>query len=330
MYLYEVYGLRLRCTHALRYLNCCSTIVNHNITVDLSNQLPDDLAFHQNWLCIYPPQDIRQIGVSVYRTTQWFYIHFARDRESSLRFYLSACGQHIHCDKSESIPQSDIESFLIGPVLGFALRLLNKTCLHASVLSYQTHALALLGPKGTGKSTMASALLEHGAKLVADDIAVLDFDDGERITVNAGYPALRLLPATLQAHSLDIDNWKTVLSVGEKRVVTLPNKWLNWEFDHQKRPLSCLYVFNHRDPELQNIRVDQLSSRESVLALAPHRYPGYALDQQQKTLAFSRMTQLAKAVSVKKLTCTDNLNKLSHAALSILKDFSATIESSYN
>ncbi len=238
--------------------------------------------------------------------------------------YLSS-GQQIHSDKTASIPQSDIESFLIGPVLGFALRLLSKTCLHASVLSYQTHALALLGPKGAGKSTLASALLEQGARLIADDIAALDFD-GEQIMVNAGYPALRLLPAALNAYSLNIDDLKPVLSVGEKRVIPLPNKQLTWQFDQQKRPLSCLYVLNHRDAQLATIRVNALSSKQSVIALAPHRYPGYATDQHHKALDFSRMTQLTQAVPVKKLTCTDNIHKLSSIASSILEDFSATIE----
>jgi hypothetical protein len=329
MFLYQVYGLGISCTHALRYLTSTSTTDNQRITIDLSNQIPVELTVSEGWLRIYPEQGSEHIGVSVDQRAQWFRIHFPRDQETSLVFYLSACGQLIHSDKSASIPQSDIESFLIGPVLGFALRLLRKTCLHASVLSYQEHALALLGPKGAGKSTMASALLEQGAKLVADDLAVLDFD-GEQIMVNAGYPALRLLPATLKIHSLDVDDWKPVLSVGEKRVVPLPNEQLTWQFDQQKRPLSCLYVLNQREAQLASIRIDELSSRESVLALAPHRYPGYALDQQHKTLAFSRIAQLAKAVSVKKLTCTDNLHKLSYVASSILEDFSTTIEDSFS
>lgn len=167
--------------------------------------------------------------------------------------------------------------------------------------------------------------MEQGAKLVADDIAVLIYD-GEHITVNAGYPAVRLLPTTLKAHSLNVDDWKPVLSAGEKRVVPLPNEHVAWQFDKQKIPLSCLYVLNNRDAQLANIRVNALSLRESVIALAPHRYPSYVLDQQHKTLAFSRVAQLAKAVSVKTLTCTDNQNKLSCVASSILDDFSATIE----
>ncbi len=155
MFFYQVYGLGISCTHVLPYLTNRSTTDNQQITVDLSNQIPVELTVSEGWFRIHSEQDSELIGVSIYQKSQWFLIHFARGQETSLAFYISACGHFNHSDKTASIPQSDIESFLIGPVLGFALRLLNKTCLYASVLSYQEHALALLGPKGAGKLTTA-------------------------------------------------------------------------------------------------------------------------------------------------------------------------------
>ena len=60
---------------------------------------------------------------------------------------------------------------LMATALPAALWMRGETVLHAGavLLPGMTHAVAFAGASGSGKSTMLRALLEHGARLVADD-----------------------------------------------------------------------------------------------------------------------------------------------------------------
>jgi len=59
---------------------------------------------------------------------------------------------------------------ILGRVLALAIRTTGGFCLHASCVALAGGAVAFLAPKGTGKSTLASALVGHGATLVTDDM----------------------------------------------------------------------------------------------------------------------------------------------------------------
>ena len=65
----------------------------------------------------------------------------------------------------------DVSALLTGPVLGCILRVRGLTLLHSSVVSFEGHALAMIGDVKAGKSTTAMALLRRGAAILADDVA---------------------------------------------------------------------------------------------------------------------------------------------------------------
>jgi ABC-type dipeptide/oligopeptide/nickel transport system ATPase component len=59
--------------------------------------------------------------------------------------------------------------------------------LHASVVATGNSAAAFLGHSGSGKSTLAMAMVRAGARLLADDMAVIRFDNGSpRVMPGAG------------------------------------------------------------------------------------------------------------------------------------------------
>ncbi|NJM24074.1 MAG: AAA family ATPase [Richelia sp. SM1_7_0] len=75
-------------------------------------------------------------------------------------------------------------------MLGTALRLQGKICLHSSVIAVDNRAIAIIGASCAGKSTTAAALAKRGYPILASDIAVL-YDCGA-FKVQPGYPRLRL------------------------------------------------------------------------------------------------------------------------------------------
>ena len=50
---------------------------------------------------------------------------------------------------------------------------------HGTSIAHETSALLLVGPSGTGKSSIALQLLAYGAELVSDDLTQLTFDNGD-------------------------------------------------------------------------------------------------------------------------------------------------------
>ncbi len=86
----------------------------------------------------------------------------------------------------------EIASLLITGTLLAAVRMLaGDLVLHASAVAIDGRALAIVGDSGMGKSTLAAALCEDGARLVSDDLLRVDESDG-RWRCYAGPDEVRL------------------------------------------------------------------------------------------------------------------------------------------
>ena len=88
--------------------------------------------------------------------------------------------------------------FLLGPILGLLCYLRGTLPLHASAVRIGSHAIAIAGAAGAGKSTLAAALIRRDHALVTDDICpVLRADDESRALPT--FPTLKLGSASLKA-----------------------------------------------------------------------------------------------------------------------------------
>src|SRR5439155_24208272 len=83
----------------------------------------------------------------------YFKLHYSDGTE----FIIDRKGTEVWCVWPDTLTLEDAVVYLLGPVLGFVLRLRGITCLHASAISVGDRAVVLLGPAGAGKSTTAAA-----------------------------------------------------------------------------------------------------------------------------------------------------------------------------
>lgn len=76
------------------------------------------------------------------------------------------------------IPIDDpaFETNVLHSLVAIALMLRGEETLHATVVAIDDKAVALLGPSGVGKSTLAACLVARGAQLVTDDVLRLRFE----------------------------------------------------------------------------------------------------------------------------------------------------------
>lgn len=89
------------------------------------------------------------------------------------RFRVTADGMRVACDPVAG-PAWRWQRYLLGQVLPFAAVLRGLEVLHASAVVGARGAIALTGPSGAGKTTLALELVKRGAGFLADDVVALD------------------------------------------------------------------------------------------------------------------------------------------------------------
>ena len=83
------------------------------------------------------------------------YFHF--DYEYGVEFVFNQSATKVWGRWKESLALEDAALFLLGPIIGFMLRLRGITCLHASSVVVDGKAFAMTGPSGAGKSTASAS-----------------------------------------------------------------------------------------------------------------------------------------------------------------------------
>lgn len=81
-------------------------------------------------------------------------------------------------------------AIVIGPAFALLLEAAGDVCLHGSAVVVRDGALAFLGPKHHGKSTLALALTAAGCRLLSDDLVAVT--PGSPATMRPAVPSMRL------------------------------------------------------------------------------------------------------------------------------------------
>ncbi|MBF0232542.1 MAG: hypothetical protein HQK65_05825 [Desulfamplus sp.] len=237
-------------------------------------------------------------------------------------FVINSYGSIIRVGCTDNVPFDDIVAYLLGPVIGCVLRLRGFTCLHAGVVAFGETAIAIIGPKGSGKTTLTAFLSFYGHSVLADDIALL-IETGERFYIVPGYPRLRLCPESLALFpALSVDKLPRVLSIIEKRYLdlSLDTAASQWRFQQKHLPLSAVYVLGTREYGKEpSIKPIHLSA--GIAILATHAYPDYFLDRKMRSCDFEVLGRLCASVPLRLVSSPDSLDNLPRLYEIMLNDF---------
>jgi hypothetical protein len=219
-------------------------------------------------------------------------------------FVVNREGTDVEATWPDEATLEDTATYLLGPVLGFVLRLRGKVCLHASAVAVNNRAAAFLGPAGAGKSTTAAAFARHGHPVLSDDVSALG-DRGDTFVVQPGYPHLRLWP----------DSVNTLFGSPEALPRLTPPDGINawWDkryldliehdfpFQRDPLPLAAVYVLGGHSTDAAAPFVEQMSAHEALMALIANTYTNYLLDREMRAREFELLGRLVARVAVRRL-----------------------------
>jgi hypothetical protein len=234
-------------------------------------------------------------------------------------FLVNREGSEVWATWPESSTLEDTAIYLLGPVLGFVLRLRGITCLHASAVAVGDRAIALLGPASAGKSTAAAAFSRRGHAVLSDDIVALLERDAIH-QVEPAYPQLRLWPESVALLYGTADALPRLTPTWEKRALDLTQH--GCRFQQQPLPLAAVYVLAGRSPDPQP-RIKSLRGRESLLTLLANTYVGYLLDAPMRGREFDSLGRLVSSVPVRQVVSSSDPAHVSRLCDRILDDCEA-------
>jgi hypothetical protein len=221
--------------------------------------------------------------------------------QDGVKFFLDRNGREIWGDWPEDYTLEDACTYLMGPVIAYALRLRGIVCLHASSVAVGGHAIAILGSPGAGKSTTAAAFASLGFPVLSDDVVVLT-DQEDRFFVQPGYPRINLWGDSVRSLFGSEDRLPLITSTWSKRYLPLDQN--GHRFQATPLPLGAIYLLDYRGPEVAMPVVEEITGSEAMISLVAHTYINYLLMGEMRRNEFEVLKRLVAEIPVRRVRPT--------------------------
>ena len=297
---FRVFGLRLRCDRPIPGLvgSPESSPFDVDVVLDPEHLLPEFLPSAPRQLR-YASANQDQRGtptLSAWTLADGAFFHLQYG--DGTEFLIDRGGAQIRCTWPPAFTLEDAATYLLGPVLGLVLRLRCITCLHASAIDIDGHAIAIVGPPGAGKSTAAAVFARNGFGVLADDVVAL-IEEGGTFLAQPAYPRVGLWPESIDALFGSPDALPRQTATWGKCYLSLSQQW--YSFQSRPVPLRALYLLDERDPNAPVPFVDALPARDGLTRLIGNTYVNYLLDRDMRARDLDVLARLAGRVPLRRL-----------------------------
>ncbi len=177
--------------------------------------------------------------------------------------FLARGGREIVVDPQPEADPSVLRLFLLGAVLAGVLHQRGLLLLHSSAVEVGGTAIAFIGEKGWGKSTLAALMEGRGHRLVADDVVAIDIDKQRAIRVLPGFPQFKLWPDAVSKMGINPENLPRVHPLLEKRAYRI-----HTDFSNASISLKGIYVLT----EGERIEIERPGLQEAFVQLVRHSF----------------------------------------------------------
>jgi len=218
--------------------------------------------------------------------------------KDGVRFAVERQGREVWADWPENYTFEDACTYLLGPVMGFVLRIRGTVCLHASAAALGDCAIALMGLAGAGKSTTAAAFACAGFPVLSDDVVALAGKGGQ-ILVQPGYPRVNLWPDSVRALFGSEDALPRITPTWDKRYLPLGQN--GYRFASEPLPLGAIYILEPSDMAVTAPVVEEVSGEQAFMALVANTYVNYLLDQDMRRDEFDVLGRVFAGIPIRRV-----------------------------
>lgn len=249
-----------------------------------------------------------EVHVNCYRTSEGH----ALDYDDTGRFEVSCSGSRIVWRQpSDPITPDLLEAGradLLGRVIALALHQQGVLSLHASAIQFGNQGIALLAPKGHGKSTLATALVNAGGQLLSDD--TVPVKPGDSAELCPGVPQLRLW----RDSALHLANERAAGAESSRKLVLddLPQQSVS----PSPVPFAAGY-FLVPVKNGESVSRQPLDQIQSALGLIEHSKIGALLGRRDAALVFEQAAAIAQKVPFYILRVRRDLGRIGEVAATI-------------
>lgn len=297
----------------------------HSVRSDASADIvieltPEDTSDTKGWLFWWSSWSTNASGESEFSVFRHDSGALKMVYDDGVSFALDPSGTEIKMAVPKGFHLEDLLPALMGPVLGVALRLRGTTCLHASAVVVNGHALGLVGVSGAGKSTTAAALAMQGWPVLTDDVLAL-IPQSSAYAVAPAYPRLRLWPSSVRSLLGSEDRLPRMMPSTDKRILALDGSMAS--FHRLPAPLSALYFLEDRTAGAGTFSA--LRPATALMRLIADSYASRFLSEQQRADEFRQLSRLVQQVKLTEVHAPDDLEQLGSFASSIVEHFKASM-----
>ncbi|GAB4550747.1 MAG: HPr kinase [Pleurocapsa sp.] len=235
--------------------------------------------------------------------------HYWRNKQEiglswqKLGTFLIREGREIIIASVADVEEKNLHPALLGACMAVALHQREYLILHGSAVKIHNRAVAFIGDKGWGKSTMAAALVLRGHQFITDDVLAIDLSGNEPL-VFPSFPQLKLCPDAVETMGKNPETLPRIMPQVNKRQYKL-----NQDFSTRPIPLQTIYLLNKG----ASLSIDKIPTGKLILPLLAHSYGarfGKKLLALGEAKHFLQCTDLANQVNIYSLKRPSDLSLL--------------------
>ena len=292
MFSYLAYGLKIRASFPLPELA-------------MGNGAPPDVTISRGRIDRPPPQTGAD-GSYFSMSGSEAYLYW-----DEVGGFLVRDGREIIVDSLTMTEEHIVRLPLLGTVLSAAICQRGFPGFHGSAVQIDGQAIAFLGHRGSGKSTMAAGLYARGHNLLTDDLVVVkDLDQRTGPTIVPSFPQLKLFPeAAMASLGDDPESLPRLISGFEKRA-----RRITGGFAQDPVPLRALYLLENDS----SVSIEPVPPQETLVHVVRHSYAARIFNKwltgQRAAAHFQQCAALVRQVPVYALKRPRDLDQLPQVA----------------
>lgn len=128
-------------------------------------------------------------------------IHFSNHKGC----FLIQDGKKIEMCPKKGVALEELTPFVFGYGMAMIFFQRGKLAIHCSAVKFLGKAFLICGGSGSGKSTLTAKLLENGAELLTDDVAVVDISPEGKAMVYPAFPQQKLCRDAVIRNRMDTE-----------------------------------------------------------------------------------------------------------------------------